>query len=83
MTIIMFQRGITKNYRQELQFMCFARRLMMLCVSLKFHENILKGFQVTRLTRNDHFPFQGKILQNSRDKSYARRLMMLYISVNI
>ena len=44
----------TKLYRQELRFLCSARRLMMLYISLKFHENIMKGFQVIERTRNEH-----------------------------
>ena len=47
MTIVKFQRGITtKLYRQELRSLCFTRRLMMLytCISMQFHENILKVF---------------------------------------
>ena len=33
-----------KIYRQELRFLCSAPCLMMLYISMKFHENILKGF---------------------------------------
>ena len=55
MTFVRFQRGITtKLYRQELLFLCSARRLVMLYISVRFHENILKGFQVLKRTRNDH-----------------------------
>ena len=55
MTMVKFQRGITtKLYRQELRFLRSARRLMMLYISKKLHENILKGFQVIEQTRNDH-----------------------------
>ena len=55
MTIVNFQRGLaTKLYRQELQFLCYARLLMMLYVSMKFPENILKGFQVIERTRTDN-----------------------------
>ena len=53
MTIAKFQRKITtKLYRQELQFLCFARCLMMLFISMMFHSNILNGFQVIEQTRN-------------------------------
>ena len=42
-----FQRGITtKLYRQEFRFLCSARRLMMLYISMKFHDNILIVFEV-------------------------------------
>ena len=52
MTIVKFQRGITtKLYRQELWVLCSARRLMMLYISMKFHENILNGFQVIEWTQ--------------------------------
>ena len=50
--IVEFQRGITpKMYRQELLFLCSACHLVMLCISMKFHENILNGFQVTEDTK--------------------------------
>ena len=55
MTIVKFQREITtKLYRQELWCLCSACHLMMLYFSMKFHENILKGFQVIERTQNDH-----------------------------
>ena len=38
--------GGIKMYRQELQFLWSAHGLMMLYISVKFHENILNGFQV-------------------------------------
>ena len=51
MTIVKFKRGITtKLYRQELHFLCSACRLMMLFISMKFHDNILNGFQVMEET---------------------------------
>ena len=37
-----------------LWFLGSACYLMMLYVSMKFHENILMGFQVTVGTQNDH-----------------------------
>ena len=44
------QRGITKKiYIQELWFLRSAHRLMLVNISLTFHENILIGFQVTEL----------------------------------
>ena len=55
MIIVKFQRGITtKLYRQELQFLSFACRLMMLYISMKFHDNILNRFQVIERTQNYH-----------------------------
>ena len=54
MTTVKFQRGITTIlYRQELLFLCSAHHLTMLYISMKFHENILKGFQVIEQTQND------------------------------
>ena len=35
----------SKMYRQELWFLCSAHWLMMLYISMKFHENILNGFR--------------------------------------
>ena len=44
------QRGITKNiYIQELWFLRSVHRLMLVNISMTFHENILNGFQVTEL----------------------------------
>ena len=49
------QRGITKNiYSQELWFMRSAHRLMVVNISLTFHEEILNGFQVTELQSGRH-----------------------------
>ena len=51
-TIAEFQRGIApKLYGHELRFLCSACRLMMLYISVKFHENILISFQVIERTR--------------------------------
>ena len=41
----------TKIYNQELWFLCSAHRLMLINISMKFHEDILNGFQVTERTR--------------------------------
>ena len=49
-------RGI-KMYRQELWFLCSACRPMMLYISMKFHENILNGFQVKEQTQNNMVKF--------------------------
>ena len=87
MTIVKFQRGITtKLYRQKLRFLCSTRRRMMFYISMKFHDNILKGFQVIERTRNDHC----QILKGNNYKMYRQKLqflcsaiclMMLYISM--
>ena len=42
------QRGITQNiYIPELWFLRSAHRLMLVNISMTFHEDILNGFQVT------------------------------------
>ena len=46
------QRAITpKVGKPELRFMCSARRLMMVNVCVKFHENMSSGFKVMERTR--------------------------------
>ena len=53
MTTVKFQRGISRKlYRQELWFLCSARRLMMHYISMKFRDNILNICQVIERTRN-------------------------------
>ena len=48
-------KGITlKTYIQALWFLCSARRLMLVNISMNFHEDILNGFQVTERTRFCH-----------------------------
>ena len=50
------QRGITKKlYIQELWFLRSARRLMLLNISMTFHEDILNGLQVTELQTGWHY----------------------------
>ena len=44
------QRGITKNNIQELWFLCSAYRLMLVNISVTFHDDIFNGFQVTERT---------------------------------
>ena len=36
----------------ELSFLLATRRLVLLYISIKYHQNIMKGIQVTELTRN-------------------------------
>ena len=46
------QRGVTKKiHKQELWFLCFARRPNKLDIIMKFHEEILNYFQVREQTR--------------------------------
>ena len=46
------QRGITQQkYIQDLWFLRSAHRLMLITISVTFHEDILNGFQVTMWTR--------------------------------
>ena len=62
-TTVKFKRGITpKMYRQELWFLWSTCHLMMVYISMKFHDTILNGFQVTEQTRNDHCKFQKGII---------------------
>ena len=52
MAIFNVQRGITpKVCNPELRFLRSARRLMVFNICVKFHENILNGFEVTERTR--------------------------------
>ena len=76
MTTVKFQRGITKKktYRQELRFLSSVCSLMMLYNSMKFHENILKGFQVIDRTRNDH-------CQISKENNYKTVLTRITVLV--
>ena len=66
MAIFNVQRAITpKVCNPELRFFCSAHLLMVLNICVKFHENILKGFEVTERTRvcgkNCHFSmFKGQ-----------------------
>ena len=45
---------LSKLYRQGLQFLCSARCLTMLYISMKFHDNILNSFQIIKRTQNYH-----------------------------
>ena len=74
-TIVEFKRGITKMYRQKLRFLCCAHCLMMLYISMNFHENILKGFQVIERARND----QCQILKGNNYKTVQTRVMVLVL----
>ena len=45
------QRDVTQNVSiQELWFLCSARRLLLVNICMKFHEDILNGFKVTEWT---------------------------------
>ena len=46
---------------------------MMLCISMKFHENILNGFQVIEWTQNYHCP----ISKESNSKNVSTKVMIL------
>ena len=39
------RRAITKTYKQDLLFFCVLRRLMMINICMKFHQDIFNGFQ--------------------------------------
>ena len=52
MAIFNVQRTITpKVCNAELRFLRSARRLLVLKICMKFHENILNGFEITERTR--------------------------------
>ena len=52
MAIFNIQRAITlKVGKQELRFMCSARRLMVFNICVKFHENMSSSFKVMERTR--------------------------------
>ena len=57
------KRDITLNiYIQELWFLPSAGRLMLVNISMTFHEDILNGFQITERTRFCH----SNYLQSSK-----------------
>ena len=74
------QRDITQNIHiQELQFLCSACRPMLvnISMSMKFHEDILKGFKVIEQTRFCH---RNCYLQSSKEhnsKKIYPRVMVL------
>ena len=82
-------RGIAQTTIQELRFLCFARRPMLVNISLKFHEDILKGFNVIERTRfchrNCHLHSSRGIAQTTiqelRFLCFARRPMLVNISL--
>ena len=52
MKIVNTQKAITPKVRkQEIRFMCSARRLMVFNVCVKFHENMSSCFKVIERTR--------------------------------
>ena len=54
-TIVEFQReNNSKNEYTRVTVLCRACCLMMLYISMKFHEHNLKGFQVMERTQNYH-----------------------------
>ena len=74
-----------KMYRQELRFLCSARYLMMLYISMKFHKKILNSFQLVERTQITIVEFQRGITPKMYRQEIwflcsATRLMMLYIS---
>ena len=50
--IVNTQRALTQKVdKPELLFMCSARRLMVVNICVKFHENMSSGFKVMERTR--------------------------------
>ena len=58
---------------QELWFLCFACRLILIDIHIKFHEAILNCFQVIEGT---HF-YDGQSSKGSNSKSIIVRIMVL------
>ena len=60
-------------YRQELLLLCSAHHVMILYISIKFHENILNGFQVIEGTQNYHC----QISKGNNSKKVLTRVTVL------
>ena len=72
MTTIKFQRGITPEmYRQELRFLWSACPLIMLYISIKFHDAFLKDFEVMEQTQNYHCQISKGNNSKNIDKCYG------------
>ena len=70
-------RGITqKIYIKELRFLQSAHHLMLVNISMTFHENILNGFQVTELQSGQHCIVLGiaKVQGGINQKIYIQEL---------
>ena len=64
--IVNAQRAITQNVEKpELRFMCSARRIMVINVCVKFHENMSSGFKVMERTR--------KLLTDTHTHTHTQR----------
>ena len=67
-----FQRAITPKIRNpELRFLRSARRLMLLYICVKFHENISNGFWVTERTRFCDRQTDGQTGRRPGQKQYV------------
>ena len=76
MSIVKFQRGIIpKMYGEKLQFLWSAPRLMMLYISMKFHDTIWNDFQVIERTRNEHC----QISKGNNSKNVWRKATVLVV----
>ena len=73
------QRGITQTiYIQELRFLQSAHRLMLVNISMTFHEDILNGFQVTERVDGIIFCFRhSQSLRGIIQKIYIQQLWFL------
>ena len=63
----------SKLYRQKLWILCSACHLMMLYICIKFHENILNGFQVMERTQIYHC----RISKGNNSKTVWTRVTVL------
>ena len=68
-----------KMYRQELRFLWSARCLMMLYISIKFHENILEGFEIIEQTGND----SCQISKGNNSQNVLTRVMVLWSALHL
>ena len=80
------QRALTQKVgKSELRFMCSARRLMVINVCVKFHENMSRGFKVMERTRNivnTQWAITPKVEKPElRFMCSARRLMVFNVCV--
>ena len=74
------QRGITKKiHKQESWFLLTTCRHMVLNISIKFHQDILKGFKVIERTRFCHRNCYLKSSKGHNSKSINTRVMVLVL----
>ena len=80
--IAQVQRGITKKYIQELWFLGSAHHLMLVNISMKFHGDILSGFQVTELQSGRHCILFLAFFTNDLTRLVRKLLRHLHFILN-